>query len=129
MKILISGSRKLSDNNTYTQMEKALNTMQPSQILHGGAKGVDTLAAKYATTNKLPQTVIKPNYQRYGKAAPLIRNTELVEKADAVLCIYEPGRARKGGTGDTYRKALKAKKPLTEINAEVCKLKTQLGLF
>jgi hypothetical protein len=48
MKILISGSRKLTDNSTYTQLEKLLRTLQPTHILHGGAKGVDTLADRYA---------------------------------------------------------------------------------
>jgi len=73
---------------TYTQLEKLLHTLQPTHILHGGAKGVDTLADRYATENQLPKTIIKPDYKNRGKHAPLIRNTELVQLADKVICIY-----------------------------------------
>jgi hypothetical protein len=129
MKILISGSRKLSDNNTYTQLEKALNNLSPTTILHGGAKGVDTLAAQYATQNKLPQTVIKPDYNKGGKYAPLMRNTELVKQADKVICIYAADRIRKGGTGDTYKKAMKAGKLAAEIIPEKGEVINHLSLF
>jgi hypothetical protein len=129
MKILISGSRKLRDNNTYTQMEKVLNTLSPTKILHGGAKGVDTLAARYANQNNLPQTVIKPNYNKGGRNAPLMRNTELVKRADKVICIYSADRIRKGGTGDTYRKAMKAGKLAAELIPEKGELTKPLTLF
>ena len=129
MKVLISGSRKLDDNNTYTQLEKLLNTLRPTHILHGGAKGVDALADRYATENQLPKTVIKPDYQNRGRHAPLIRNTELVEKADKVICVYAADRIRKGGTGDTYRKAKRAGKLAAELIPETNHLTKPLRLF
>ena len=129
MKILISGSRKLTDNTTYTQLEKLLHTLQPTHILHGGAKGVDTLADRYATENQLPKTIIKPDYQNRGRHAPLIRNTELVELADKVVCVYSADRIRKGGTGDTYKKAIKAGKLAAELIPEKSELIKPLRLF
>lgn len=129
MKIMISGSRKLSDNNTYTQLEKALNTLAPTHILHGGAIGVDTLAARYAKQHKLPQTVIKPDYTKAGKYAPLLRNTELVKLADKVICVYAADRIRKGGTGDTYKKASKAGKLAAELIPEKNQIQIPLTLF
>lgn len=129
MKILISGARSLSDNKTYTELEKALKNLNPTTILHGGAKGVDTLAAQYATQNKLPQTVIKPDYTKGGKYAPLLRNTELVKQADKVICIYAADRIRKGGTGDTYKKAMKAGKLAAELIPEKGEVINHLSLF
>ena len=129
MKILISGSRKLSDNNTYTQLEKLLKTMRPTHIIHGGAIGVDALADRYATENQLPKTVIKPDYKNHGKYAPLIRNTELVQLADKVICVYAADRIRKGGTGDTYKKATKAGKLAAELIPETNQLTQPLRLF
>jgi hypothetical protein len=129
MKILISGSRKLTDNKTYTQMEKVLNTLTPTQILHGGAKGVDSLAARYADLKNLPQTVIKPDYSKGGRHAPLMRNSELVKLADKVICIYAADRIRKGGTGDTYRKAMKAGKLAAELIPENDEVTKPLTLF
>ncbi len=129
MKILISGSRKLSDNTTYTELEKVMSTLTPTQILHGGAKGVDTLAAQYATKHKLPQTIIKPDYTKGGKYAPLMRNTELVKMADKVVCIYATDKVRQGGTGDTYRKAMKAGKLAAELVPEKGEITKPLTLF
>ena len=129
MKILISGSRKLNDNNTYTQLEKVLDKMTPTTILHGGAKGVDSLAARYAELKNLPQTVIKPDYAKGGKHAPLMRNTELVKLADKVVCVYAADRIRKGGTGDTYRKATKAGKLAAELIPEKNEVQKPLTLF
>jgi len=129
MKIMISGSRKLNDNNTYTQLEKALEHLTPTLILHGGAKGVDTLAAQYATKHNLPQTVIKPDYTKGGKYAPLMRNTELVKLADKVICVYAADKIRQGGTGDTYRKAMKAGKLAAELIPEKNEITKPLTLF
>ena len=129
MKILISGSRKLTDNTTYTQLEKLLHTLQPTHILHGGAKGVDALADRYATENQLPKTVIKPDYENRGRHAPLIRNTELVTLADKVVCVYAADKIRKGGTGDTYKKATKAGKLAAELIPEKNQLTKPLRLF
>ena len=129
MKILISGSRKLADNTTYEMLENLLHTLQPTNILHGGATGVDTLAARYANTHNLPQTVIKPDYENRGRHAPLIRNTELVQLADKVVCVYAADRIRKGGTGDTYRKATKAGKLAAELIPQTNQLTKPLTLF
>lgn len=129
MKILISGSRKLTDNKTYAELENLLHTLQPTHILHGGAKGVDTLADRYATENQLPKTVIKPDYASRGRHAPLIRNTELVALADKVICVYAADRIRKGGTGDTYRKATKSGKLAAELIPEKSQLTKPLRLF
>jgi hypothetical protein len=129
MKILISGSRSLSDNTTYTELEKVLSTLAPTQILHGGAKGVDTLAGLYATHKNLPQTVLKPDYAKGGKYAPLMRNTELVKMADKVVCVYAADRIRKGGTGDAYQKAMKAGKLAAELIPEKGEVITHLSLF
>ena len=79
---------------------------------------MDTLADRYATENQLPKTVIKPDYKNRGKYAPLIRNTELVKLADKVICVYSADRIRKGGTGDTYKKATKAGKLAAELIPE-----------
>jgi len=128
MKILISGSRKLTDNSTYTQLENLLRSLHPTHILHGGAKGVDTLADRYATENQLPKTVINPDYTQ-GRHAPLLRNTKLVAMADKVICVYAADRIRKGGTGDTYRKATRAGKLAAELIPEKNQLTKPLRLF
>lgn len=62
---------------------------QTSEIITGGAEGVDQLAEQYAREHNLPCTVIRPDYSRYGRAAPLVRNREIIERADLVVAIWD----------------------------------------
>ena len=116
MKLLISGTRKATHSKDYAKLKAAIEKHYPhvTEIIHGGAKGVDTLAGIYAKEKGLKVTVIKPDYDKHaGHIAPLLRNTELVKLADVVLCYFKD--SKKGGTADTARKTRLAKKPLIEI--------------
>ena len=62
---------------------------QTSEIITGGAEGVDQLAEQYAREHNLPCTVIRPDYSRYGRAAPLVRNREIIERSDLVVAIWD----------------------------------------
>ena len=84
MKVAIVGSRGLAlqDFNPYLPDET-------TEIVSGGAKGIDQCAACYAKTHGLTLTEFKPDYPRYGKAAPLKRNLEIVNNADYVLIFWD----------------------------------------
>lgn len=69
MKIAIIGSRNL----TVTDLGRHLPT-QITEVVSGGARGIDRCARDYAHANKIPLTEILPDYRRYGKGAPLKRN-------------------------------------------------------
>ena len=47
------------------------------------------LAEKYADENNIPKWIIKPEYEKYGKSAPLRRNKTIVENADIVVAIWD----------------------------------------
>jgi flavoprotein len=131
MKLLITGSRKASFEADYEQLKAAIECYAPnvSEILHGGAKGIDTLAQLYAEKHNIPTTVIKPDYEKHtAKIAPLIRNTELVALCDGCIAYYK--ESQKGGTLDTAKKARKAGKLLVEIlDGKAKEPVKQLGLF
>ena len=91
MKVAIIGSRSV----TAIDLD-ALVPPGATEILSGGAKGVDTLARLWAESRGLPGTELRPDYARYGRAAPLKRNVLLVQSADLVLAIWDgvsPGTA------------------------------------
>ena len=116
MKLLITASRSLREEH-YPVLKAAIEQYFPqaTMILHGGAEGGDQLAARYAREQGLPQKVLRPEYRKHPvKAAPLLRNTELVALADATLAAY-PGRPT-AGTRDTSRKTLEAGKLLMELD-------------
>ena len=117
MKLLICGSRKLRNEETYQRLENFLNGMKNiSLILHGGAKGVDQMAGRYAKENNLESKIIRPDYERWPyKLAPLKRNEELVKRCTHVVAVYAPGQVRKGGTWYTVQKAVAVGKEVTEL--------------
>lgn len=102
MKVMVAGSRGI-DNINIDQYMPADMTM----LISGGARGVDTLAEKYADRMNIPKTIIRPDYPRYGKCAPLVRNREMVEMADLVVIIWD---GKSHGTGYTLDYAIKCNK-------------------
>jgi hypothetical protein len=88
MKIGIVGSRNL-------QITDLTPFLPPSccEIVTGGAKGIDACAMQYAKERNVPLTVFMPQYEKFGKAAPLVRNREIVHYSDRVLAFWD-GKSR-----------------------------------
>ncbi len=84
MRLLISGSRGITDFDLAPYIPSDTDT-----IICGGASGIDRLAEEYADTHHLSKMILHPQYRRFGRAAPLKRNEEMVEMADAVLIIWD----------------------------------------
>lgn len=91
MKIAIVGSRNITEE-IYDSLCEAI-PIGASMVISGGANGVDALAEKYAIENRLPLMVIRPEYDKYGKCAPLERNKKIIEQADYVLAFWD-GKSR-----------------------------------
>ena len=84
MKVAVIGSRGLKIEN----LEKYLPD-DVTEIITGGAKGVDTSAKEYALSHHIPLTEFLPEYHKYRKAAPLKRNLTIIEHADLVLAFWD----------------------------------------
>ena len=107
MKILIAGSRSIDtfDLSPYVPKNTTL-------IISGGAKGIDTLAEEYANEHKISKLILLPQYNLYGKAAPIKRNETMVDIADAVIIVWD-GHSR--GTKQTMQYATKKNKNVVLI--------------
>ena len=103
MKTAIIGSRSL----TVTNLEEYLPA-DTTEIVSGGARGIDTCAREYATRHGIPLTEFLPDYEKYGKAAPLFRNDLIVEYSDMVIAFWD-GKSR--GTQYVIRKCRETKTP------------------
>lgn len=88
MRIAVIGSRGLSVAN----LEKYLPS-DVTEIVSGGAKGVDTSAREYALAHNLKLTEFLPEYDKFGRSAPLKRNITIIEYADLVLAFWD-GKSR-----------------------------------
>ena len=88
MKVAIIGSRGLTVSDFGRYLPE--NT---TEIVSGGAKGVDTSAKEYAKSNGIKLTEFLPEYTRFGRSAPLKRNITIIEYADIVLAFWD-GKSR-----------------------------------
>lgn len=84
MKLAIIGSRGLWVDNLGDYLPPEV-----TEIVSGGAKGIDTCAGEYAREHGLKLTEFLPDYRRYGRGAPLKRNLEIIAYADQVLAFWD----------------------------------------
>ena len=82
MKVAVVGSRSIftTDIGAYISDE--------DEIVSGGALGIDSCAAEYAKKNGLKLTVFLPQYEKYGRAAPIVRNKKIVDYADKIVVFW-----------------------------------------
>ena len=43
----------------------------------------------YARAAGIALTIIRPDYRRYGRGAPLVRNKQIVDLADVILAFWD----------------------------------------
>jgi len=95
MKLAVVGSRKICD----IPFSKYIGS-EVTEIVSGGAVGVDKSVKEYAIRRGIRITEFLPDYKRYGRRAPLKRNEEIAEYADEAVAFWD-GKSR--GTDYTVR--------------------------
>ena len=84
MRVAVIGSRGLQINNLEEYLPEDV-----TEIVSGGAKGVDSSAREYALAHGLKITEFLPEYIKYGRVAPLKRNMTIIRNADIVLAFWD----------------------------------------
>ena len=84
MKIAVIGSRGLTVSNLEKYLPK-----ETTEIVSGGAVGIDTCAKEYAIKNNIKLIEFLPEYEKYGRSAPLRRNLSIIDYADCVIAFWD----------------------------------------
>ncbi len=84
MRVAVIGSRGL----TVEDLGKYLPD-RTTEIVSGGAKGIDTCAREYAASHGIKLTEFLPEYAKYGRGAPLKRNITIIQNSDIVLAFWD----------------------------------------
>lgn len=123
LKLGIVGSRTITDYGilyNYGIGSLMMVNFHPhdiSDIISGGAIGVDKLAEKYAKHIGIEPEIHKPDYKRFPpNIAPLMRNHVIARKCDAALVLWD---GFSGGTWNTMRKLKELDKPFILVNVIV----------
>lgn len=86
MKIIIAGSRGIEDLKV-VEAAMAVTGLVPTEVVSGGAQGVDELGERWALARLIPITVFRADWHKHGIAAGPIRNAIMATYADqAVIC-------------------------------------------
>jgi hypothetical protein len=104
-KIALTGGLEFNNHLLIWDRLDKVHAKHPDMVLlHGGSpKGAELIAAKWATSRKVPQIAFKPDWTKHQKAAPFRRN-------DAMLAVLPIGVMVFPGTGIQANLADKAKK-------------------
>ena len=91
VKLIIAGSRGITNYHSveYAFKNSPYTAMSISEIVCGCAKGIDTLGKEFAYKKGMKVSLWKPDWDRYGKQAGIIRNKEMGNHADALLAIWD----------------------------------------
>ena len=109
MKVAVIGSRSIFTTDI------GMYISDGDEIVSGGAGGIDSCAAAYAKKNGLKLTVFYPQYERYGRAAPIMRNKTIVDYADKIVAFWD-GKSK--GTLSVIKYAKKTGKPCEIIRCK-----------
>lgn len=74
--VIVTGSRNWKDPNT---IGRALGNISPDLIIHGDAKGADSIANEWAALHDCFCIRMPANWEKDGKAAGPIRNSGMIK--------------------------------------------------
>lgn len=103
MKTIIAGSRLITSFAIVAEAIEA-SGFHITEVVSGGAPGVDALAEKWAEQNGIPVKQFPADWDRYGRKAGPIRNQAMAEYGEALIAVWD-GKSR--GTRDMIRRARK----------------------
>jgi hypothetical protein len=88
MKVIIAGSRGLTD---YAVVCHAVQRsgFPISRVLSGMARGVDSLAVRYAAENGLPLDPYPARWSELGRSAGYKRNVQMARNADGLIALWD----------------------------------------
>ena len=111
MKVAVIGSRDANADAARLILKHL--PADVTEIVSGGARGIDALAEDVAKSLSLPTKIFLPDYETYGRQAPLFRNRQIIDYADRVLAFWD---GRSPGTRSVIGTCLDIGKPIQIIH-------------
>jgi hypothetical protein len=109
MRLLVTGGRDYRDFQALAALLDTLHAQTPiSLLIHGAARGADSLASAWAAYRNIPSHAYPANWDLHGKAAGPIRNQRMLTEGRPDAYLAFPGGR---GTQDMVSRCKKANIP------------------
>jgi len=90
MRVIIAGSRDIIKyDDVYEAILESRWKDDITEVISGGAKGVDKLGEKFAHDNNIKLSIFYANWSKFKKMAGYIRNQEMAQNADALIAVWD----------------------------------------
>lgn len=114
MRVIVAGSRTITDSSlVFDAIEKSGITV--TEVISGGARGVDTIGWEWALLRGIPTKVFKAEWFKYGQSAGPRRNREMANYCgkDAALILIWDGASK--GSSNMKKEALRVGMKVHEV--------------
>ena len=91
MKVLVCGGRDFNDLDLLCEELTDLWDDGVEAIIHGGARGADSLAGEYARLFGIEEIVFPADWKQHGRSAGPIRNRQMLNEGKPDLVVAFPG--------------------------------------
>lgn len=88
MRTIIAGSRHCTDEAAVLAAAEAA-PWEITEVVCGGAPGVDSIGAKLARERNIPVTMFPADWNKHGRAAGPIRNRQMADYAQALVAVWD----------------------------------------
>jgi CTP:molybdopterin cytidylyltransferase MocA len=112
MKVLICGSRTVEGQELEHRVRLVLDDLYMShesaewEVVAGGARGADSIGARWAEDHQIKCTVVRADWDRHGRSAGFKRNLEMLDlEPDLVVAFVDKPLASSRGTAHTVKTA------------------------
>ena len=92
VRILVTGGRDFDDENfLFTTLDQLHHEEHITQLIHGAARGADSLASDWANLRGIKSLPCPANWKLFGRAAGTLRNKQMLEDFKPDLVLAFPG--------------------------------------
>jgi hypothetical protein len=92
LRTIIAGSRSITSLRIVAEAIKE-SGFKITQVVSGGARGVDSLGEEWAKIWNIPVVRFIPDWGKHGKRDGYLRNSDMANYADALIAIWD-GKSR-----------------------------------
>lgn len=112
-RVLVCGGRDCEKQKEVFAVLDRYHAERPfSVVIHGAARGADTLAGQWAAARGVPVEEYPADWQRLGNGAGPARNARMLRDGRPEVVVAFPGRR---GTHDMTERATRARVPVVRI--------------